>query len=151
MEKNKASQDSIKIINRRSFIITSIGLILSFIVSIRLFSLQILNFDFYQKKSVENKVAVKATPPLRGDIFDNEKNLVALNSSLYEFVIYKNLNKENVVNKSKTTGEPPLMNAMSVFFAIKDAIASVHNYNITPIISAPATPEKILMSIKNLG
>jgi xanthine dehydrogenase large subunit len=66
--------------------------------------------------------------------------------------IYKRgKNVEEVVNKSKTTGEPPLMNAMSVFFAIKDAIASVHNYNITPIISAPATPEKILMSIKNLG
>ena len=31
--------------------------------------------------------------------------------------IYKHgQNKENVVNKSKTTGEPPLMNAMSVFF-----------------------------------
>ena len=65
--------------------------------------------------------------------------------------IYKyGKNKENVVNKSKTTGEPPLMNAMSVFFAIKDAIASVGDYNITPIISAPATPEKILMSVKNL-
>ena len=55
-----------------------------------------------------------------------------------------------MVNKSKTTGEPPLMNAMSVFFAIKDAIASVVDYNIIPIISAPATPEKILMSIKKL-
>ena len=65
--------------------------------------------------------------------------------------IYKyGKNKENVVNKSKTTGEPPLMNAMSVFFAIKDAIASVGDYKITPIISGPATPEKILMSIKNL-
>ena len=42
------------------------------------------------------------------------------------------------------------MNAMSVFFAIKDAISSVGNYDITPIIDAPATPEKILMSIKNL-
>ena len=42
------------------------------------------------------------------------------------------------------------MNAMSVFFAIKDAIASAGDYNATPIISAPATPEKILMSIKNL-
>ncbi len=59
-------------------------------------------------------------------------------------------NRENVVNKSKTTGEPPLMNAMSVFFAIKDAIASTANYNKTPVITAPATPEKILMSIKNL-
>ena len=42
------------------------------------------------------------------------------------------------------------MNAMSVFFAIKDAIAAVGDYNITPIINAPATPEKILMSINNL-
>ena len=65
--------------------------------------------------------------------------------------IFKNgKNKENVVNKSKTTGEPPLMNAMSVFFAIKDAIASIGNYNIIPTIDAPATPEKILMSINNL-
>ena len=65
--------------------------------------------------------------------------------------IYKyGKNIENVVNKSKTTGEPPLMNAMSVFFAIKDAIASIGNYKITPIINAPATPEKILMSIKKL-
>ena len=65
--------------------------------------------------------------------------------------IYKQgKNKENVVNKSKTTGEPPLMNAMSVFFAIKNAIASVGDYNTTPIINAPATPEKILMSIKKL-
>ena len=65
--------------------------------------------------------------------------------------IYKyGKNIENVINKSKTTGEPPLMNAMSVFFAIKDAIASISDYKITPKINAPATPEKILMSIKNI-
>ncbi len=59
-------------------------------------------------------------------------------------------NKENVVNKSKTTGEPPLMLAMSVFFAIKDAIASTSNYKKIPVIDAPATPDKILMSINRL-
>ena len=64
--------------------------------------------------------------------------------------IYKNLNKENVVNKSKTTGEPPLMLAMSVFFAIKDAIASVRNYTKIPKLNSPATPEAILLSIKDL-
>ena len=37
-----------------------------------------------------------------------------------------------------------------VFFAIKHAIASIGNYNITPILDAPATPEKILMSINQL-
>ena len=64
--------------------------------------------------------------------------------------IYKNLNKENVVNKSKTTGEPPLMLAMSVFFAIKDAIASVEGYTKIPKLNSPATPEAILLSIKDL-
>ena len=42
------------------------------------------------------------------------------------------------------------MLAMSVFFAIKDAIASTTNYKKTPDINAPATPEKILLSIKKL-
>ncbi len=64
--------------------------------------------------------------------------------------IYKNINKENVVNKSKTTGEPPLMLAMSVFFVIKDAIASVGNYEIMPELNAPATPEAILLSINDI-
>ena len=64
--------------------------------------------------------------------------------------IYKNLNKENVVNKSKTTGEPPLMLAMSVFFAIKDAISSVGGYTKIPKLNSPATPEAILLSIKDL-
>tara|TARA_B100000579_G_scaffold271532_1_gene224240 strand:- start:2549 stop:3676 length:1128 start_codon:yes stop_codon:yes gene_type:complete len=65
--------------------------------------------------------------------------------------IYKTgLNAEKVVNKAKTTGEPPLMLAMSVFFAIKDAIASISNYKKIPDIDAPATPEKILLSIKRL-
>jgi len=65
-------------------------------------------------------------------------------------IFKKGINIENVINKSKTTGEPPLMNAMSVFFAIKNAIASIGNYTVNPNLDAPATPEKILMSIKNL-
>ena len=65
-------------------------------------------------------------------------------------IFKKGLNVEKVVNKAKTTGEPPLMLAMSVFFAIKDAIASTVNYKKAPVINAPATPEKILLSIKKL-
>ena len=42
------------------------------------------------------------------------------------------------------------MLAMCVFFAIKDAIASVSNYKNTTELDAPATPEKILMSINKL-
>ena len=65
--------------------------------------------------------------------------------------IYKDgKNMEKVINKAKTTGEPPLMLAMSVFYAIKDAIASAGKYKVVPILDAPATPEKILMSLKEL-
>jgi penicillin-binding protein 2 len=144
MEKNKASKDSIKILNRRSFIITTIGLILSLIVSIRLFFLQILNFNFYQKKSVENKVAVKATPPLRGDIFDNEKNLVAANASLYEFVIYKNLNKnymDEVSNLNK------LINLDLKISNISKKLKSFNAY--TPFILSRANWQQIVQFEKN--
>jgi len=65
-------------------------------------------------------------------------------------IFKKGKNIENVINKSKTTGEPPLMNSMSYFFAIKNAIASIGNYTLNPNLDAPATPEKILMSIKDL-
>jgi penicillin-binding protein 2 len=144
MEKNKASQDSLKILNRRSFIITTIGLILSLIVSIRLFSLQILNFNFYQKKSVENKVAVKATPPLRGDIFDNEKNLVAANASFYEFVIYKNLNKnymDEVSNLNK------LINLDLKISNIAEKLNSFNAY--TPFFLSRANWQQIVEFEKN--
>ena len=63
-------------------------------------------------------------------------------------IFKQGMNKEKVVNKSKTTGEPPLMLAMSVFYAIKDAVASVGKYKIIPILDAPATPEKILTEFK---
>ena len=64
--------------------------------------------------------------------------------------ILKNLNKENVVNKSKTTGEPPLMLAMSVFFALKEAISSTSNYKKFPNLDTPATPEKILLALNQM-
>ena len=42
------------------------------------------------------------------------------------------------------------MLAMSVFYTIKDAIASVGNYKVSTFINAPATPERILMSINRI-
>jgi xanthine dehydrogenase large subunit len=39
---------------------------------------------------------------------------------------------------------------MSVFYAIKDAVASIGNYQIAPELNAPATPERILMSINKI-
>jgi len=97
-------------------------------------------------------------------VWDNEGKLKTFSPSTYKIPavndtpnefnveIYKNgSNVEKVVNKQKTTGEPPLMLAMSVFFAIKDAISSISHYKKTPELDSPATPEKILMSINKLN
>ena len=80
------------------------------------------------------------------------RSFIHINDFLDAFglIFKKGKNIENVVNKSKTNGEPPLMLSMSVFFAIKNAISSVGDYSINPDINAPATPEKILMSINKL-
>lgn len=53
-------------------------------------------------------------------------------------------NSENTVLRSKAVGEPPLMLAISVFAAIRDAIGSLGNHRVFPKLNSPATPEEIL-------
>jgi xanthine dehydrogenase large subunit len=59
-------------------------------------------------------------------------------------------NRENTIFRSKAVGEPPLMLSLSVFHAIKDAVASVDDYRRSPHMTAPATPEAVLMAIEAL-
>ena len=70
----------------------------------------------------------------------------------FNLKFFEHENQENVIAKSRTTGEPPLLAANAVFLAIKEAIHSVNGYDPKriPELSAPATPEAILMSIKKL-
>ncbi len=56
-------------------------------------------------------------------------------------------NREETVYRSKAVGEPPLMLAISVFLAIKDAVASVSGYKAAPHLDAPATPEEVLRAV----
>jgi len=51
------------------------------------------------------------------------------------------------IHRSKATGEPPLLLAFSVFFAIRDAISAVGAHRVDPPLVAPATPEAILRAI----
>lgn len=57
---------------------------------------------------------------------------------------FENANIEDNVYRSKAVGEPPLPTAISVFLAIRDAIASVAEPGAMPPLEAPATPEHIL-------
>jgi len=51
-------------------------------------------------------------------------------------------NQKDTIYRSKAVGEPPLMLALSTFFALRDAIATSNNTH--PPLSAPATPEAVL-------
>jgi xanthine dehydrogenase large subunit len=56
-------------------------------------------------------------------------------------------NREDTIFRSKAVGEPPLMLAISVFHAIRDAVASCGAAGARPNLTAPATPESILRAI----
>ena len=53
--------------------------------------------------------------------------------------LYDNVNREDSIHRSKAVGEPPLLLPFSVFFAIRDAVASTGGPNANPPLTAPAT------------
>ncbi|KLV10372.1 xanthine dehydrogenase molybdopterin binding subunit [Photobacterium ganghwense] len=57
-------------------------------------------------------------------------------------------NPEDTVFHSKAVGEPPFMLGMSVWSALKDAIASVAVNGAISKLNTPATPERVLMAIQ---
>ena len=59
-------------------------------------------------------------------------------------------NREETVYRSKAIGEPPLMLAISVFLAIRDAVASIGGKGCAPELHAPATPERVLAAIDSV-
>ncbi len=59
-------------------------------------------------------------------------------------------NREMVVHRSKAVGEPPVMLAISVFHAIKDAVSAVGDHQLSPDLNAPATPEEVLRTVDEL-
>jgi xanthine dehydrogenase large subunit len=64
--------------------------------------------------------------------------------------LFANCNVEDSIHRSKAVGEPPLLLAFSVFFAIRDAVASVADYRVNPPLRAPATGEAILDAVDAL-
>jgi xanthine dehydrogenase large subunit len=63
----------------------------------------------------------------------------------FRVALYQGDNREDAIYRSKAVGEPPLMLGISVFHALKDAVASV----VGPVrFDAPATPERVLLAIE---
>ena len=57
-------------------------------------------------------------------------------------------NREPTVGRSKAIGEPPFPLAISVFMALKDAVAAAGGPGARPALDAPATPERILAAVE---
>ena len=62
--------------------------------------------------------------------------------------LYGAANPEATVHRSKAVGEPPLMLALSVWCALRDAAASVADYRVNPPLAVPATPEQVYRAIQ---
>jgi len=59
-------------------------------------------------------------------------------------------NREETVFRSKAVGEPPLMLAVSVWLAIRDAISSLSGHRLSARLDAPATPERVLAAVDDM-
>ncbi|MBD1587368.1 xanthine dehydrogenase molybdopterin binding subunit [Pseudomonas typographi] len=59
-------------------------------------------------------------------------------------------NPEHTVFHSKAVGEPPFMLGISVWCALKDAVASLAGYRVQPNIDAPATPERVFWGCEQM-
>ncbi|MDI9331244.1 MAG: xanthine dehydrogenase molybdopterin binding subunit [Alphaproteobacteria bacterium] len=73
--------------------------------------------------------------PVAGDVPEH------FNVSLFD-----NQNLKPTPFRSKATGEPPLMLALSSFFALRDAVGAVADHAAVVSLDAPATPERILLA-----
>ena len=48
--------------------------------------------------------------------------------------------------RSKAVGEPPFMLGMCVWSALRDALASLADYRVSPHLDTPATPERVMLT-----
>ncbi len=65
--------------------------------------------------------------------------------------LYDNANVEDSIHRSKAVGEPPFMLALSVYQALRDAVAAALPAGQPLRLDAPATPEAILRALAGGG
>lgn len=59
-------------------------------------------------------------------------------------------NAKDTVFHSKAVGEPPFMLGIAAWCALQDAVSSVGNYQLHPLLDAPATPERVFWGASKL-
>jgi len=66
----------------------------------------------------------------------------------FRVALWPQENPADNVGGSKAVGEPPLMLAISVFEAMKDAVGAVGPDRAPVQMDAPATPQQVLMAVQ---
>jgi xanthine dehydrogenase large subunit len=66
----------------------------------------------------------------------------------FNVTLYDSQNPATTVFKSKAVGEPPFMLGISVWSAIRNALASITDYRYAPSLNTPATAECILNAVQ---
>jgi xanthine dehydrogenase large subunit len=67
----------------------------------------------------------------------------------FNVALFKENNHADTIYSSKAVGEPPLMLALSVWCALRDACASVADHQFSPYLPLPATPEQVLWAVES--
>ena len=66
----------------------------------------------------------------------------------FRVALYDRPNTEETIYLSKAVGEPPLMLAISVWAALRDACAATTGYRFSPRLDTPATPERVYWALR---
>ncbi len=77
----------ISLFNRRTFLLFLVKMSLFSIVGWRLYNIQILEASKYKTLSKKNQIDLEIIFPIRGKIFDRNKNLIAKNEKVYDLYL----------------------------------------------------------------
>ncbi|BBA84596.1 penicillin-binding protein 2 [endosymbiont of Euscepes postfasciatus] len=93
---------NLSVFNKRIIIFVFLSIISILIIIIRLFYIQVINFNKYYSRSYNNCTKKILLNTKRGFIFDKNNIILAKNITVFKLVIYKNNNlKNDIINISK--------------------------------------------------
>ena len=85
-----------KLLSRRIFIVSSVKLIVFFILFIRIFFLQVINGKYYTLRSDNNRIRRLIIPARRGFIYDKNNIILASNGEYYRIVLQKTKKEKDI-------------------------------------------------------
>lgn len=86
---------------RRSIVLLSVFLIISSIIIIKLFKLQVIDYEFYQTNVLDQLTVETNVNPSRGNIYDTNGNILASNKTVWIlYICPKNIENPEMIAKN---------------------------------------------------